>query len=268
MKWVLNTYQTCQDWDVPKIIEMCLATGHEGIEFLMDFKQAHGIEADASPAHVESVARQVRDAGLIVASVTSCVNFHSSDSRELKAALDQGRRVIDHAQRMGCDHVRVLGDRVPADPQARTKILDQVGDALGELAEYAAGAQIIVSLEVHGHFTDPELALHAVQRANRPNAGLVFNSQWRVGAQEGWSLPQGAGSIKPLYDLIGRYFTSVHTHKMENPDETGYYMELFRLLKEDGFTGFISNECAYRGPDPEKVLSLYTALFRAATAHS
>lgn len=266
MKWVLNTYQTCQDWDVPRIIEVCLATGHEGIEFLMDFKQTHGIEADATPAHVEAVARQVRDAGLLIASVTSCVNFHSPAKDELQAALDQGRRVIDHAQRMGCDHVRVLGDRVPKGTEERQRTVDQIGDAVGELARYAAEADITVSLEVHGHFTDPTLALQVVERAGQPNAGLVFNSQWRVGAEEGWSLPEGAPSIRPIYDLIGRYFTSVHTHKMENPVESRYYLELFKLLKRDGFTGFISNECAYKGPDPEKVLSLYTAFFRAATA--
>src|SRR5689334_2976666 len=108
MKWVLNTYQTAQDWDVERIIEICRATGYEGIEFLQDFKQAHGLEADASDAHVLSVKEKVSAGGLIVSSLTSCRNFHSPQEEERRQSVDQVRRVIDQATLMGCDHVRVL----------------------------------------------------------------------------------------------------------------------------------------------------------------
>ena len=44
------------------------------------------------------------------------------------------------------------------------------------------------------------------------------------------------------------------------------YQELFRLLKADGWNGYVAMEAAYTGPDPEKVLRLYTALFHTLTA--
>ncbi len=266
MKWVLNTYRTCQDWEVSRIVEICRLTGYEGIEFLMDFNQRHGVEADAPREHVQAVARQVADAGLYISSLTSCKTFHSPDPEARRQSVDQVRRVIDHAESIGCDHVRVLGDRLPKDGSDPRPVVEQIGDAVGELAAYAAPAGITVSLEVHGDFTDPELALAVVERAAQPNVGLVFNSQWRVGAPAGWSLPEGAPSIKPLYDLIGKRVTSVHTHQMEQPEVLPYYLEFFRLLKRDGYQGYISNECAYQGPDPEKTLRMYTALFHAATA--
>ncbi|HET7558405.1 MAG TPA: sugar phosphate isomerase/epimerase family protein [Limnochordia bacterium] len=266
MKWVLNTYQTCQDWPVEKIIAVCLDAGYAGVEFLMDFKQAHGVEADASPEHVDAVAKQVKAAGLIVASLTSCVTFDSPDAAVRQSKIDQARRVIDHAARIGCDHVRVLGDRLPAGEAERQQTIKHISEAIGVLAEHAAPHGIAVAMEMHGDFTDPELARQVARGAGRPNVGLVFNSQWRVGAPSGWALPAGAPSIKPLYDLTGLFFTSVHTHGMERPDERGYYHELFRLLKRDGYAGYVSNECAYRGPDPEKVLRLYTALFESFIA--
>ena len=43
MKWVLNTYQTAQNWEVDRIIQVCQAAGYEGIEFLQDFQQKHGL---------------------------------------------------------------------------------------------------------------------------------------------------------------------------------------------------------------------------------
>ena len=41
------------------------------------------------------------------------------------------------------------------------------------------------------------------------------------------------------------------------------YRSLFASLKSTGFDGYVSNESAHVGPDPERVLALYLALFRA-----
>jgi sugar phosphate isomerase/epimerase len=266
MKWVLNTYQTAQDWETDRIIEVCKATGYEGIEFLQDFKQAHGLEAAASNETILAAREKMKAADLITASLTSCRYFHDPEEADRRRNIDQVKRVVDEAVLMGCDHVRVLGDHLPDDEAGKQKVLEWVSSALRELGEYARPKGVTVSIESHWSFTDPVYAVHVVKEANQPNVGIVFNSQWRVGAEKGWSLPAGAKSIAPLYDMIAPYITSIHTHPMENPEVRGYYQEFFRLLVRDGYKGYVSNECAYRGPDPEKVLRLYTALFRAFTS--
>lgn len=263
MRWVLNTYQTAQDWDVETLCRMARESGHEGIEFLQDYKQAHGLEADAPPEHRRQVRQALEAHGLFCASLTSCMRFDMADAGQHRGAVDQVRRVIDYAPELACTHVRVLGDRVPDDPGERPAVIGRVAESLRTLGEDAAPRGITVSMEVHGGFTDPEPARQVIEAVGLPNVGLVFNSQWRVAAAKGWSLPAGAPSIRPLYDIIGRHFTSVHTHQMEKPEELAYYRELFALLLADSFGGFISNECAYRGPDPARVLRMYTALFHA-----
>jgi hypothetical protein len=55
----------------------------------------------------------------------------------------------------------------------------------------------------------------------------------------------------------------VHTHNAEDAKTFEFYRRMFAKLKETGFDGYVSNESAYRGPDPEKVLALYVALYRA-----
>jgi sugar phosphate isomerase/epimerase len=263
MKWVLNTYQTGQDWEVERLIEVCKATGYEGIEFLQDFKQKHGLEADASDKHVLAVKAKMQAAGLITSSLTSCCHFHDPQEADRQRNIAQVKRVIDQAVLIGCDHVRVLGDRVPDEEAGREMVLTNVAAALRELGDYAQPKGVTVSIEAHGSFTDPNYAVRVVKEADRPNVGIVFNSQWRVGAEKGWSLPSGATSIMPLYEMMGPYLTSIHTHAMEQPDVWRYYQEFFRLLVRDGYKGYVSNECAYQGPDPEKVLRLYTTLFHA-----
>ena len=39
MKWSLNTYQTCQEWELGRILDTAAATGYHGVELLMDYKQ-------------------------------------------------------------------------------------------------------------------------------------------------------------------------------------------------------------------------------------
>lgn len=263
MRWVLNTYQTAQDWDVETLCRNARETGHEGIEFLQDFGQAHGLEAEAAPEHRRRVRQALAAHGLLCASLTSCMRFDMAEAEERQRSVQQVRRVIDYAPEMDCRHVRVLGDRVPSDPAERAAVVGRVAESLRDLGEYAAKGGITVSMEVHGGFTDPEPAREVMAAVGLPNVGLVFNCQWREGAEHGWSLPVGAPSIRPLYDLIGGHFTAVHTHGMERPQELAHYRELFALLRADGFSGFISNECAYRGPDPAQVLRMYTALFQA-----
>lgn len=266
MKWVLNTYQTAQNWETERIIEICRTTGYQGIEFLQDFKQVHGLEAAASDEHVLAVKAKMQAADLLTASLTSCCHFHDPEEADRRRNIAQVKRVIDQAALMGCDHVRVLGDRVPEDETGRGNVLEWVAAALRELGDYAQPKGVTVSIEAHGSFTDPNYAVRVVKEAARPNVGIVFNSQWRVGAPSGWSLPAGAASIAPLYDLFAPHLTSVHTHEMEKPDVWRYYQEFFRLLVRDNYKGYISNECAYQGPDPEKVLRLYTTLFHAYTS--
>jgi hypothetical protein len=266
VRWVLNTYQVAQEWDVETLCRIARETGHAGIEFLQDYGQAHGLEADAPPEHRRRVREALAAHGLECASLTSCMRFDMADDAERHRAVEQVRRVIDYAPELSCGHVRVLGDRVPEGPQERRAVLARVAESLRALGEYAAPGAIAVSLEVHGGFTDPEPARAVMESVALPNVGLVFNCVWRVGAEKGWALPAGAASIRPLYHYLGRWFTAVHTHEMDRPAETGYYRELFGLLRGAGWRGFISNECAYRGPDPERVLRLYTALFRALCA--
>jgi sugar phosphate isomerase/epimerase len=254
-----------QEWEVDRIIALCRAAGYEGVEFLQDFGQRHGLEADAPDEHVDAIAEKMRAAGLIAGSLTSCCVFHAPQETEWQRNIEQVKRVIAQAARMGCDHVRVLGDQLPDDERERASDLANVAAALHELGAYAQPQGITVSIEAHGSFTDPVYVTQVVREANLPNVGIVFNSQWRVGAAKGWRLPEGASSIAPLYDLVAPYLTSIHTHQMERPQEWHYYQELFRLLVRNGYRGYVSNECAYQGPDPEKVLRLYTTLFHAFT---
>ena len=252
MKWSLNTYQTCQDWELSKILKIAEDTGYHGVELLMDYKQKHGFEWDTPEDQWGRLKNEVDASGVVISSVTSCQNFHSPDAEDRAESLRRVKRVIEMTDFMGCDHVRVLGDRF--DDDTRNAVVGYVTDALKELGEYAQPKEITVSIEMHGSFIDPVPAMEVIEGVNLPNVGFVFNSQF-VGCEE--------GSIEPLFSQVAPHITAVHTHAAEAPETFELYRQMFEWLQRIGFDGYISNECAYQGPDPEKVLALYVGLFRA-----
>ena len=255
MRWSLNTYQTCQDWELSKILKIAEDTGYHGVELLMDYKQKHGFEWDTPEDQWERLKNEVNASGVVISSLTSCQNFHSLDAADRAESVRRVKRVIDMAEFMGCDHVRVLGDRF--DDNTREAVVGYVTDALKELGEYAQPKGITVSIEMHGSFIDPAPAMKVIEGVNLPNVGFVFNCQF-VGCE--------GRSIEPLFSQVAPHITAVHTHSTEDPETFELYRQMFGWLQRIGFDGYISNECAYRGPDPEKVLALYVGLFKAFVA--
>lgn len=252
MKWSLNTYQTCQDWELEQILETAEATGYHGVEFLMDYKQKHGFEWDTPRAEWGRLKAHVDVSGVVISSLTSCQNFHAEAPEDRKESVRRITRVIDMAEFMGCDHVRVLGDRYT--DETKEAVIGYVTEGLKELGNHAGPKDITVSIEMHGSFTDPGSAMRVIEAVNLPNVGFVFNSQF-VGCEE--------GSIEPLFSRVAPHITAVHTHRVEEPATFELYRQMFEWLNRIGFSGYISNECAYTGPDPEKVLALYVGLFKA-----
>lgn len=252
MKWSLNTYQTCQEWELKRILETAENTGYHGVELLMDYKQKHGFEWDTPKDQWEALKSEVDASKVVISSLTSCQNFHSELVSDRQETVRRVTSVIDMAEYMNCNHVRVLGDRY--NDENRDDVVSYVTDGLKALGDYAGDKDITVSMEMHGSFTDPDSAMEVIEAVNLPNVGFVFNSQFR--GCEG-------GSIEPLFSRIAPHITAVHTHKVESPETFELYRQMFEWLKRIGFTGYISNECAYTGPDPEKVLALYVGLFKA-----
>jgi len=254
MKWSLNTYRTGQDWDLDYLIEITRKTGYHGIEFLMDYNQKHGLEWDTPLERWDEVKEKMEKAGLEFASLTSCQVFHHPSQEERRMSVERVKRVIEMAHFFNCKHVRVLGDRFT--PENRDEVVENVGRCLGELGEYAQNYGITLSIEMHGSFTDPDPVLEAISIANRPNVGVVFNSVWPNVTLE---------TVDEFHDRIAPHIKMVHTHRIEEPTTFEFYRRMFLKLKEIGFDGYISNESAYTGPDPEKVLAMYVALYRAFT---
>ena len=68
-----------------------------------------------------------------------------------------------------------------------------------------------------------------------------------------------------LGEVIAAYLGHLSNRRVSRHTLRAYGGDLSALdgwLVENGYSGYVANESAYTGPDPEKVLRLYTALFQ------
>lgn len=78
--------------------------------------------------------------------------MHLKDPGERQKSLDEGRRFLDLAARLGAPYVRMFGDKIPPG-EPREEVMKRVVDGFREMAAHAKAAGVGVIIESHGDFT-------------------------------------------------------------------------------------------------------------------
>lgn len=234
MKLGLVTYNIAAAWDLDTLLRVCAETGLAGVE--LRTTHAHGVETSLSPAQRREVARRFADSPVRLVGLGSTFEYHAADPAELRRQIEGTREYIRLAAEVGAGGVKVRPNALPPGvPKAVT--LAQIGRALDEVAQYAAGFGIEVRMEVHGHDTClPENMAAIMAAAPHPNAKVCWNSN-----------PtdlDAAGRLEPNFRLLAGRIGLVHINRLH----CGYpYAELFRLLKSVGYEGYCLAEIPAQG---------------------
>ncbi len=176
------------------------------------------------------------------------INF--VDIRDAGDPVELAKRYVELAAKIDCGRIRVFGDRfLPG--LVKEEVIKNVTDGLVDISDFAKSYGIDVLLEMHSEFNFWKYALNAVKATNRENVGLVYNCDIR---------DLTGGSPDVTYSYVRNYIKHVHMHCALR----GYpYKKLFKLLRQDGYTGYLSVEHDEGSSDPEKVIGYYAELFRA-----
>lgn len=260
MKLSLLTYNMAKTWELEKILQEARRDGFAGVEFRAEANHKHGVELEASKEQRREIRDRVQDAYLDIACIGLSSRFDTPDQNKRREVVERTKRYVELAADVNCRRLRVFGNDMPKEgaggdaPPEREKVLRYVGDALRELAEFAEPHGVEVLLEMHGQFNYWHFARTAIEHADHPQLGLVYNCDLRdvVG-----------GSVAATYGRVRHLIRHVHMHAFTH----GYpYPELFGLLQEDGYSGYCSSELDQELPPPEEFLAMYAQLFRAWNA--
>ena len=253
MKLTLLTYDIAKHWDLPELIGVAQKCGFAGIEFRTALGHGHGVELEATPAQRRTIKEQMEDAYLAIAGIGTSERFESPALGERRTHIDTTKRYIELAHDLEAGRVRVFGNDMPPGVP-REDVIRYVGDALRELGEFAEDSGVDVLLEMHGQFNFWKFTRGAVEHAQHPQVGLVYNCDPRDVI---------AGSVSETYRYVWEHLRHVHMHELDAEDYP--YAELLQLLFDDEYEGYLSAEIA-GSSDPERVLSYYAALYRARMA--
>ena len=253
MKLSLDTYSICQTMTLEHLLGVLTANGFDAVEFRCEAGQAHGIELEAGPARRRELRHRIEQAGLAVSVLSTGQRFESPDPQVRAAAIERSKRFVALADDMGASGIRVFGNDFP-EGSDRDEVVRYVGESLREIGEFAAGTEVMVLLEMHGQFYYWEYALGAVQIADHPHVALNYNSDPRDLVD---------GSVAFVMDKVGDRLAHVHLHDLA---EDFPYLDLFRELIARGYDRYASLELTYSGGDPDSVIRLTAALYRALMA--
>ncbi|MHB1557561.1 MAG: sugar phosphate isomerase/epimerase family protein [Isosphaeraceae bacterium] len=243
------TYNIARDWDLDTIFRKLETLGYEGVE--LRTTHAHKVEVDLPPARREEIRKRFEDSPVQLAGLGSAFEYQAKDPAVVRANIDGTRNYVRLAHDLGAPGIKVRPNGIPrgADIDAT---LRQIGKALHEVAQDAAGFGIEIRVEVHGAVTQ-ELDNFAriLKYADHPNVFACWNSN-----------PSDVkdGSIKSTFALVADRVREVHLRDLT--DESYPWRELFTLLKAHDYQGFTLAEIP-ASSDPDRVLRYFRALWIA-----
>ena len=245
----LVTYNLAKDWDVDTIIKNCTATGFEGVE--LRTTHAHKVEVNLSPAQRADVKKRFRDSKVQLMGLGSAFDYHTPDPGQLRKNIEATKEYIILAQDVGATGVKVRPNGFPKGV-SREKTLEQIGQALHELGNFARDHGQVIRLEVHGNGTSfPPYIKTILDVADHPSVGACWNSNATDLDGEGWG---------HNFDLLKDKIFSVHMRDLFIEDYP--WRKLLTRLNEIRFTGFCLAEIP-ASTDPLRVMRYYRALWLA-----
>lgn len=228
LKLGLVTYNWGKDWDLPTILANCEVTGFTGVELRSTHK--HGVEISLDSQARQDVAARFADSPVELVGLGSACEYHSADQAVVKKNVEETKAFIKLCHDCGGTGVKVRPNGLPKEVPIQ-KTLEQIGQNLNLVGQYAADFGVQIRVEVHGAGTSEIPHMKTIMDvADHPNVAVC----WNCNAAD----LNGAGFQANFLTLQNRLGT-VHIHDLLN--ENYPWAELFPLLKSttaESFTGW------------------------------
>jgi sugar phosphate isomerase/epimerase len=248
MQLGLVTYNLAKDWDLSTLIANCEKTGFHAVE--LRTTHAHGVEPTLDADARRGVREAFAGSSVRLHGLGSVCEFHSPDPAVVRRHVADCAAFAELARDVGARGVKVRPNGLPAGVPVE-KTLEQIGGALRECAETAAGFGVEIWLEVHGPGTSDLRHVRTIMyHADHPNAKVCWNSNMTDLGPD--------GGIGEGFALVADRIGSVHINEICRPDYP--WRDLFRLLRGSGYDGPCLAEAA-ESADPLRVMHYYRALF-------
>src|SRR5437016_5713855 len=150
MQLGIVTYNIAKDWDLPTILTRLEALGIAGVE--LRTSHAHKVEVNLTKAQRDEVRKRFENSPVQLAGLGSAFEYQATDPAIVRKNIDGTKEYVRLAHDVGSPGVKVRPNGIPRGADL-DQTLRQIGRALHEVGEDAAGFGIEIRVEVHGSVT-------------------------------------------------------------------------------------------------------------------
>lgn len=181
MKLTVSTL-SCPTWDLPRIIETCVACGIRGIDFRGLGDQIDITRLPRFDGHLEATLAILREHGLSMPCMNSSVTLVSPSPERWAAMLDEAQRYARLAARTGTPFLRVFGGGVPKGmTREEARIMAQ--RHLRQVMKICKVSGCIPVLETHDDWRTSTAVLELLHEFDPAEVGVLWDLEhpWRAG---------------------------------------------------------------------------------------
>ena len=247
-QWSLHQTFNEKGEDPFKFAEISKNMGFDGLEYVNHIyaKQIDKLGFEVVIDSLKALSDQ-HDMRNVLIMVDDEGDLASPNEAERNKAVENHKKWIDAAQKLGCHSIRVntFGTNEPSE------WLPAVVDGLKKLSEYAATKNINVLCENHGWLSsDAPLLMEAIDMVNMENCGTLPDfGNWCVKRKDGSTWGECVEEYPNKYEGIKMMLTKAKavSAKSYDFDENGRettldFPRIIKLVKESGYTGYIGVE--------------------------
>lgn len=242
MQFGLVTYKWGDEWDIPTLLRNCEKTGALGVE--LRTQHAHGVDPGISSIKRQEVKLKFSDSPITLVGLGSNECFHHIDPQLLKASIARAKEFIKLSYDVGGGGVKVKPNNLP-EGVPREKTIEQIGNALNELAFYAADYGQQVRLEVHGKCAPLPIIASIMEVADHPGVAVCWNSNKQD--------LQGEGLEHNFALVQKRLGATTHVRQLDGDEYPN--AKLIELLKGVDYKGWLLIEDGVKPDDKVAALS-------------
>ena len=249
MKYAFMSFSTPQ-LSFDQMLSLAQALGYDAIEPRAGSNHAHGIELEAGPTQRAEFKAKAADSGITLCCLA--VSCRYADPATVQDQVAQTRQYIDLAADIGAARLRVFGGKL-ADGLSREAATEQVAQALASVADQAAERGVIVCMETHDDWCDPNHVVGVIKQVDHPAVAVNWDVMHPV-RRAGMSMDQA-------FEILRPYIKYVHFHDGGPGDGQIVYLPMgegvydhkrvLALLQADGYDGYLSGE--WIGWEPHEV---------------
>lgn len=241
MKYAFMSF-SCPDLSFDEMIDVAVKYGYDGVEPRIGSGHKHGLEVDSDKYFRDKCRAKAAEENVSICCLASSCKFATPDDRE--NALNELPRMIDLAADAGCPRIRVFGGGLPEEME-RDEAIDQVSEALLQLADEAAGKDVTLCMETHDAWCNPHHVREVMEKVNHPGVAVNWDIMHPVRVE--------GKSMEESYKALAPWIRHVHFHDGQIasdgkptlvPIGEGAidHQAAVNLLKKGGYTEFLSGE--------------------------